>query len=214
MSHSLNDRVLAIAGVFQAAELVNRTAYKGRTIDANVETCITSLFKIDTNSVEDIYGSRSNLQMGLNTMLVQMGSKTGSRDVNIPRYVVSLLHLQKKLSRNNALLKTLTDGLARAQEQVNYFTLTHENVIAGLADLYQQTISTLTPKIMVSGQPERLQESDNAHLIRALLLTGIRSSMAWHQCGGSRWQILTQRKTILREARSILDNLHSIDTRV
>jgi len=214
MNHSINDRVLAIAGVFQSAELVRRTAREGRTIDKDVETCINSLFKIDTDSVEDIYDNRTCLQLGLNTLLLQMGSNTGNRDIDIPRYVITLLHLQKQLSRNNDMLQTLSAGLSRIKEQADYFTPTHENVIAGLADLYQQTISTLTPKILVSGDPQRLQNPDNAHLIRALLLAGIRSAMAWQQCGGSRWQMLYKRKAILNEARSILDNLPSINTRV
>lgn len=214
MNHSLNDRVLAIAGVFQAAELVRRTARDGRTIDKTVETCINSLFIVDAKSVEDIYGNRAHLQLGLNTLLAQMGAKNSERDIDIPRYVITLLHLQKKLSRNSDMLNTLSEGINRVQDQASYFTPTHENVIAGLADLYQQTISTLHPKIMVSGEPTRLQDTDNANLIRALLLCGIRSAMAWQQCGGTRWQMLLQRKVILNEARSILDNLPSIDTRV
>ncbi len=214
MPHSLNDRVLALAGVFQAAELVRRTAIQGRKIDRDIETCISSLFKIDVKSVEEIYQHCSHLRLGLNTLVAQMGSNTEQRDTEITRYVITLLHLEKKLSRRPDLLAVIAEGITTAQAQADYFSLTHESVIASLADLYQKTISTLNPKIIVSGEQTILQDPDNANLIRALLLCGIRSTMAWRQCGGSRWALLLKRQAILSEARSTLDKLPSIDTRV
>jgi len=214
MNHSLNDRVLSFAGIFQAAELVRRTAKQGRIIDRDVETCIGSLFKVKSSSVEDIFDGASQLRLGLSTLLTQMGNNNKQRDTEITRYVITLLHLEKKLSRQQDLLDLITEGITKTQSQIDYFSLTHESVIASLADIYQKTVSTIRPKIIVSGEPGLLQDSDNANLIRALLLCGIRSAMAWRQCGGSRWSLLIKRQAILSEARATLDKLPSIDTRV
>jgi high frequency lysogenization protein len=214
MKHSLNDRVLTLAGVFQAASLVKRCASQGQNIDKDVETCINSLFNTNPDSVEDIYAGGIHLRLGLNTLIEQIGNNANLRDAEISRYVISLLYLQKKLSRSKTLLATLADGINKAQEQARFFTPAHENVIAALADLYQQTISTLSPRIIVNGDPLVLQDPQNAQLIRTLLLAGIRSAMAWKQCGGTRWQLLFKRQALLDEARNTLDKLPTIDARV
>jgi len=214
MQHTLNDRVLAFAGLLQATGLVRRIANQGKQIDSSVETSIKSLLKINTNSVEDIYGGAAHLRFGLETMLTQMGRKPDFRDIEVTRYAITLLYLEKKLSRNPDMLNTLQQGLDVAQSQADYFTPYHENVIASLAGLYQKTVSTLTPKIMVTGEERLLQDTANADLIRALLLAGIRSAMAWRQCGGNRLQLIFKRHVMTREAQSILDNLPSINTLV
>jgi high frequency lysogenization protein len=214
MKHSLNDRVLALAGIFQATSLVKRCATQGQKIDNDVQTCINSLFNINPDSVEAIYAGAIHLRHGLATLIAQLGNNADQRDTEISRYFITLLYLEKKLSRSNTMLATLTAGISSAQEQADFFTSTHENVIAALADLYQQTISTLNPRIIVNGNPTYLQDTQNTHLIRTLLLAGIRSAMAWRQCGGTRWQLLFKRQAILQEARSTLDKLPNIDTLV
>ena len=214
MHHNLNDRVLAFAGLLQATALVRRIANQGKQIDTDVETSIKSLLKINTNSVEDIFDGAINLRFGLETMLTQMGRKPDFRDIEITRYAITLIYLEKKLSNDADMLKTLQQGLDVAQSQADYFSPCHENVIANLAGLYQKTVSTLTPKIMVTGNENLLQDTANADLIRALLLAGIRSAMAWRQCGGNRLQLIFKRRTMTLEAQSILDNLPSINTLV
>ena len=76
--------------------------------------------------------------------------------------------------------------------------ITFVNILAGLADIYSTTISTLSPRIMVRGEPLHLQNPENINRIRALLLAGIRSAMLWRQCGGRRLQILLGRKRLWR----------------
>jgi len=214
MQHPLNDRVLAFAGLFQAAGLVKRTANQGRQTDVFVETCIQSLFKIDADSVESIYNGAIHLRLGLETLVKQMDSNPEFRDIEVTRYAITLLYLEKKLSRDTEMLQTLTKGLDVTRAQADYFSDCHENVIASLAELYQKTISTLTPKIMVTGDERLLQDNENANLIRALLLAGVRSATAWRQCGGNRLQLIFKRKQIVREAKTLLGKLPAIDTMI
>lgn len=214
MQHTHNERTLAFAGLFQAAGLVERCANHGKKIDSFVETSIKSLFKIDTKSVDDIYDGAIHLRFGLKILIKQMGEKSALRNIEVTRYAITLLYLEKKLSKNADMLNVLQQGLDVAQAQADYFSPCHDNVIANLADLYQKTISTLSPKIMVTGDAQRLQNTSNANLIRALLLTGVRSAMAWRQCGGNRLQLLFKRRATHNEAKRILDNLPSINTLV
>ena len=212
MKHSLYDRVLTLAGIFQATALVKRTATQGRQIDKPVETCLSSLFVQTADNVDELYGNCSQLRLGLQTLINQMGNHPQQRDIDLTRYTITLLHLEKKLNTDKALMEILAKGLDVAKSQSEYFSLSHENVIASLGDLYQRTVSTLRPVILVNGEREYLQDTANASLIRALLLAGIRSAVAWRQCGGTRLQLLFKRKAIVSEASRILDKLPSIDT--
>ena len=102
------------------------------------------------------------------------------------------------------MLAAVASGIERARRQTEHFHITHENVIANLADIYSETISQIPPKIMVSGESQHLSNPDQANKIRALLLAGMRSAVLWAQLGGSRWQILLQRRRIAQEAERIL----------
>ena len=72
-----------------------------------------------------------------------------------------------------------------------------------LADLYQETISTLGKRIQVSGNPEILQQPGVADSIRTLLLAGVRFGWLWQQMGGSRWQLILNRKQVLTALQSL-----------
>jgi high frequency lysogenization protein len=102
------------------------------------------------------------------------------------------------------LLQKIANGIERAQSQAEHFSITHDNVIASLADIYSETISTLRPRVMVNGEHNHLANSDNANKIRALLLAAMRSAVLWHQNGGSRWQVMFNRKSFVQEAEKIL----------
>ena len=198
------DKTLALAGVFQATALVKNIAVNGSVDKHDFEICIRSIFETDPESVEAVYGQVEYLRTGLTTLIEQLGEKSTQRDIDIARYVISLLHLQRKLSKNKPILDAVANGIERARRQTEHFHITHENVIANLADIYSTTISQIPPKIMVSGESQFLSNTEQANKIRALLLAGMRSAVLWAQLGGSRWQILLRRRRFSQEAERIL----------
>ena len=198
------DKTLALAGVFQATALVKNIAVNGSVDKHDFEICIRSIFETDPESVEAVYGQVEYLRTGLTTLIEQLGEKSTQRDIDIARYVISLLHLQRKLSKNKPILDNVANGIERARRQTEHFHITHENVIANLADIYSTTISEIPPKIMVSGENQFLSNTEQANKIRALLLAGMRSAVLWAQLGGSRWQILLRRGRFSQEAERIL----------
>jgi high frequency lysogenization protein len=200
---NFRDKTLALAGIFQATALVKNIAVNGLTDKHDFEICIRSIFETDPESVEAVYGQVEYLRTGLTTLIEQLGEKSSQRDIDIARYVISLLHLQGKLSKNKIMLDALADGIERARRQTEHFHITHENVIANLADIYSETISQIPPKIMVSGENQYLSNPEQANKIRALLLAGMRSAVLWAQLGGSRWQILLRRRRFSQEAERI-----------
>ena len=148
-NYTKQDQTIALAGVNQTARLVQQLARDGKISGAAMETSLETLFKIDSNNVIDVYGSISGVTTGLRTLRKQMSGDTKQQDLEITRYVISLLHLEKKLSRDKKMLKRIADKLDRIKGQMNFFSLMHENVLASLGALYQETISTLLLRIIV-----------------------------------------------------------------
>jgi len=77
-------------------------------------------------------------------------------------------------------------------------------MISNFANLYRSSISHLSPRIMVSGDPSHLNDTAIASTIRAALLGGLRSVVLWRQCGGTRPGMLLQRSQYVREADRLL----------
>ena len=73
-----------------------------------------------------------------------------------------------------------------------------------IAALYKQTISTLSPRIVVNGRPQYLQVDRTVNWIRTLLFAGLRSAVLWRQMGGGRFSLMFGRKKMLEEAQSLL----------
>lgn len=73
-----------------------------------------------------------------------------------------------------------------------------------IAALYTQTISTLSPRIVVNGRPQHLQVDRTVHWIRTLLFAGLRSAVLWRQLGGGRFSLMFGRKKMLEQAQSLL----------
>ncbi|PLX63103.1 high frequency lysogenization protein HflD [Sedimenticola selenatireducens] len=197
------DRCIALAGVFQAANMAAQIAEQGIVDTQSMEASIHSLFKIDADSVDNVYGGLQGVESGLRLIQQQLGEKR-TDNVLVTQYVIALLHLERKLSKNRPMQQQIQEGIRSAEGRITHFHLLHTNIIAQLADIYAHTISTLKPRIMVKGEPLHLQNRDNVNRIRALLLAGIRSAMLWRQCDGGRWQVILGRKKMAEQARRLL----------
>jgi high frequency lysogenization protein len=202
MSRSPRDRALALAGVSQAAYLVQQVARRGGAEPAATEASIASVFKLEAEDVEDVYGGIQGLTRGINVLRAQLGGGQ-SWDAELVKYVVGMLQLERKLMRNTRMLGQLQAGIQVVKAQAASLSTTHPAIIARLGELYQETISNLRPRIIVSGEPSHLANADNASLIRALLLAGIRSAVLWRQLGGSRLQLLLGRAALLRQVEQL-----------
>lgn len=206
---NFQSRTLALAGVFRAATLVNILANEGTISEDDLRISVESIFETDPNDVIQVFGSIDNLSQGFSTLKNQLGKDSNSRNIDIARYVVSMLFLERRLMKNPAMLETLSTGVELATRQSEHFSTTHENVIANLADLYSRTISELGPRIMVNGEQHFLTTTAISNKIRTVLLGGIRSAVLWHQLGGRRWHVLFQRNRYLQEAKQFLAQTES-----
>ncbi len=200
------DKTLALAGMYQACRLVQQVARYGSAEPEALEQVLNTLFITDPPDALSVYGSVRNLREGLKLVTQQLQANP---DPELTRYLINILHLERKLSRKPELLRTIGEGIERAHKQREHYPLPHTNLIASLAEIYSNTVSTLTPRIIVSGEQGHLANPDNASTVRALLLAAMRSAVLWSQCGGRRWQILLQRRRFMEEAASLLRNLET-----
>jgi high frequency lysogenization protein len=204
MTNSLLDGTLALAGIFQAAHLVRQIAHEGRVDEVPFQASIGSIFVLEPGDVEVVYGGRHGVALGLQIVREQFTEARGQRDFEVTKYVVSAMHLERRMIKNAAMVEHIRINVERIRAQAGHFSVVHENILAALAELYVQTISTLAPRIIVSGDQGHLMVAGNAERVRALLLAAIRSAVLWRQCGGNRWQLLFGRKRLAHAARALI----------
>ena len=203
MTYTDQDRIIALAGVHQAAHCVQRIANRGSVDIEPMEPCIYSLFQIDAEDVPSVYGEPGAVATGARQVIAQITGEP-ERDLELTRYVIALLRHERSLAKRRDILSVIGGRISGAAAARGNLPLLDREVLAGLAGIYSDTISKLEPRIIVRGNPLYLQNSDNQDRVRALLLAGIRSAMLWHQTGGNRWQILFGRSKLLDAARAYL----------
>lgn len=199
-------RNIALAVVAQCAQLVHSLATTGRADTRLVNACIAPLLMLTPDSVDEVYPDVALFSNGLKALQHSL-SNDGVKEFAEPiKYVLGMTVLQQQLMSVPAM-----QTLIRQRLQIRHSLLAErqepgsgespaepqeEYDFAVLAALYQDTISRLTMRIHVKGVPEHLRKQDVADKIRALLLSGIRSALLWHQLGGRRWHLFVYKRRI------------------
>ena len=200
-SKPTSEQAVALAAVFHACELVSQLANTGEASSDEMSLCMSALLNQNPDSLSQIYGPVSGLKLGMDSMerLFSDGSEETKKDSGeILRYVVSILYLARKLSNDKGMLAKIATGIENAERQSQHFSITHDNVYANIASLYQDTVSTLRLRIQVSGSSGYLQQPAVAERIRCLLFSAIRSAFLWQQLGGKRIHLAFYRKQLAK----------------
>lgn len=194
--------VLALAGVFQGALLARDLAQTGNCDETALEASLASVFRIDAPNTAAVFAGSSNLRVGLRSLITQLEGSEG--DPALLKMIVSVLRLERSLNRRPSMREDLQQSILAAQRQVDHFGVVHPTVCARLSTIYSETLSTLSPRIMVHGAPEYLQQDSIVERTRAILLAAIRAAVLWRQLGGRQWHLLFQRKQLVMLARGLL----------
>ncbi|HHL19122.1 MAG TPA: lysogenization regulator HflD [Thiothrix sp.] len=217
MQNTTENRTIALAALFQCVEGVSQLANTGKIDNKLLTTCLRSTLVKEANTIEDIYGTLSNLETGFRTLKSELSTKQLSpegtvKNFQLTHYAINLLHLEKKLGANEVMFNKLLEGIDDMQRQLEHFEITHTTIISRLADIYSETISKLGSRIMVKGNQDYLGNTDNAAKIRALLLAGVRAALLWQQAGGGRWKLLFERGKMQRQADIFLAEIKATST--
>ena len=205
--NDLNHQTLALASMFQSANLIQQLAH-GETINQAAFDCsCDSLFTLNVASVNEIYGSGDGLMQGLRALIAYLGGQQKNPDRTMAYYVLSMIKLDGRLAKNNEMANAIHKGLEDIQRQASDFDMSAQAKIHKIDGLYQKTISTIKPRILVQGDQHYLTHSDNTSKIRTLLFAGIRAAVLWRQLGGSRLKLLFYRRKYVQQAQQILNRL-------
>lgn len=204
------EKTIALAGVCQAATLVQQLARKGQIDQQAFEATINSIVITDSESTVQVFGGEANLRAGLQTLIGQLGNSPDDKDAEVTRYIASILGLERKLKKQPKRMNELAERIANAQRQLNHLALFESQMMANLASIYSDAISPVGPKIQVAGNPERLKQPASQQKVRALLLGGVRAAVLWRQLGGKRRHILFNRKKVLAAAEEILKRINNL----
>lgn len=200
----MKDKTLALAGIFQAAELVRQAANHGTWSGYAATSSLNSLFKMEAESTEEVFGGTERMRLGIETLIAVLQGE--NRYADALRYAISLLQVQKKFIRMGQLQDKIGQGLAEISgEGADLPQHEREDLQAHhVAELYRETISKISPRIVVNGSPQYLQNERTTDWIRTLLMAGIRSATLWTQLGGGRFELMFGRKKIIQDAQNYL----------
>lgn len=200
----MKERTLALAGVFQATELVRQAASHGTWSGYAASSCLRSLFSLEGETTQQVYGGRQFVRLGAETMLCVLQGE--SRYTESLRYVVALLQVERKFQRSGKIQDRVGDRLKEISMQGEDLDQHEREDLQAheIALLYSETVSTLSPRIVVSGKPQYLKNDRTVDWVRTLLMAGLRSAVLWKQLGGGRFELMFGRKKIISEAQSLL----------
>ncbi len=207
MEKNLTNQTIALAGLAQAVTLVQQIA-KGGTADLqDMEVSIASTLKVDADDILDVYGGLAGLKTGLKQLERQL-AEPRQVDPELARYASTLMFLEQSVMKQPAMIEAIGVAVSRAQANAEKAgRMLDDEVFEALAYGYQQTLSQLKPRVIVSGEQRHLSAQHNSDRIRALLLAGVRSALLWRQAGGVRWKFLFIRSRLQREACRLLASI-------
>ncbi|MEM7304741.1 MAG: DUF489 family protein [Pseudomonadota bacterium] len=198
------NRTIALAGVHLALSNVQRIAWYADYHYSDIDTSIRSLFVRSPENYLDVYGTLENLKPGLSALNASFREKHDKQALERARYMVNLMLLSKKLSKDNVLGKQVSTTLDMLEDAASDLDQQRDYIIEKIAQLYQNTLSKINPRIIVYGKPEFLNNADNAATIRTLLLSGLRSALLWYQAGGGQLNLLLGKAKYLKTIDQML----------
>lgn len=192
----MRQRVLALAGMVQALKLVRQIAETGHADVGNQRIVLDSVFRIDADSVDAVYGGAGQLRSGLMILREHLVDRGG--DEMLPKLGMSILQIERRFVADDGMATHVLDGIRAVESTAERQGSIHPDVIGRLGQLYADTISSLRPKVIVQGNPHYLQQPQVVAEIRALLLAALRSAVLWRQVGGSYWDFVFRRRAMMQ----------------
>ena len=203
----IQDQTLALASMFQSAVLINLLAHGESINQAAFDCSLDSLFTLNANSTEEIYGHGEGLIQGIITLNSYLSGENRHPDKLIAYYVLTTIKLAGRMLDNEAMVHQIQRGLQDIEQQTDDFEMSQAGKLHKIDGLYQNTISQIKPRIIVQGEQASLTHSDTTSKIRTLLFAGIRAAVLWKQLGGTRLKLVFSRKKYIHQAQSLLQRL-------
>jgi len=208
----MNDQTITFAAICQIAQLVQQISRTGQVDEQDLAIMLNSLTITSPENTLAVYGGDiANVKSGFSVMINHLGDSSANnnkaKDPDLTRYIISLINLERKLTKKPKQLAKLGSRIEESKRQLEHFDITSETLAASFASIYSDIISPLGTRIQVKGEPEILKQPLNQYRIRALLLAGIRAAVLWRQVGGKRRNILFGRNKLVITAKQLLNTI-------
>jgi high frequency lysogenization protein len=202
---SIQDQTLTFAAICQVASLVQHCSKTGNVNQEELTILLNSILTTTPDNTLSVYGGdHDNLRHGLQLVIDHLDDKNKQKDVELTRYIVGLINLERRLNKKPQALTQLGERIEQTQRQLDHFDIISDTLIASFASIYSDVISPIGNRIQVTGEPSILKQTYNQDKIRALLLAGVRAAVLWRQVGGKRRNILFMRSKIVNCAQQLL----------
>lgn len=225
-------RLLALAAVCQAAQLVHLLATQGEArvqqhyadaLQASLQLGLSRDWAQGSTGSGGLAGldlppdQLLPWRLGLQTLerllmppSVPPGRFPQATQREVQGHVQRLLRQSRRLrpGRSRAAADRIAALLKQQQvleQRVAFFAgdLNHPAVLAGLAGLYLSATQHQKPRILIRGQAMHMSQPIQADRLRACLWSGLVAAAAWRQAGGSWLQLLLQRRALLDQLRQL-----------
>jgi len=200
------DQTIALAGLAQSIRIVQNIAWKGSTSDTDFKALVASLLRIDAGSAISF-----EVSTGLRILKQQLDTTSRNKDPEFVSIAINVITLQRQLESNLSVMDQLSSKIAKLSSDYTVANFYQDNqlfeqLLNECSTAYEQTVSTLSNRIQIKGEPKYLKAKDNQIKVRAALLCGVRSTFLWRQSGGSRWHFLFKKKHLLEAAKYLLSH--------
>ena len=203
----LEQRTLALAGVAQAARIVDLAAKTGSWPEPIVEASIHSLFCFEPDSVETVFGTPQGIRLGLEQLSACLRLSQDPAAADTLRYTMAILQLERRFAGSEDLQSVVHSRLRHTAYKAENFSSDIRGLSANISAIYQDTLSTLSYRIKVTGSAQHLNTPQVADLVRTLLMCGVRAAFLWRQLGGNRFRLMWSRGAIRDTAAGLATEL-------
>jgi len=195
---------MALTALFQIAHMLKEIAWNGTPRNKKSLSIMTQ--SVLTSSIDDVFNSYQeldDLQVGLDALASSFKISKKVEDKDIARYALSFIHLERKLAKDQDRLDRIASGLERVRKLIKIHPCTHEAIMANLASIYTDNISTLKFQLHISGRSVYINDASSSNVLRTLILAGVRAAVLWHQLGGRRWHLMINKDSIRQDLKQI-----------
>ena len=203
----LEQRTLALAGVAQAARIVDLAAKTGSWPEPGVEASIHSVFCFEPDSVETVFGTPQGIRLGLEQLSACLRLSQDPAAADTLRYTMAILQLERRFAGSEDLQSVVHSRLRHTAYKAENFSNDIRGLSANISAIYQDTLSTLSYRIKVTGSAQHLNTPQVADLVRTLLMCGVRAAFLWRQLGGNRFRLMWSRGAIRDTAAGLATEL-------
>lgn len=195
-------QTLALAGVVQAVHQALMVARRGEAEPQARDASLASILRLSADSPEAVFGGLQGVRSGLRLLVSQLRGE--QRDADLLRVAGTVLQVERRYSRHEGMQSELRRRLVSIANLHGPDEAATPDAVAALAAAYLATISTLTPRVKIPGNPMILKEESNISQIRACLLAALRSASLWRQLGGKGWHLILRRGRLVETAQRLL----------